>query len=103
MVNNSTNEQSPPTLTCWTQKRPRHDIGNPGPGLWQAQKCDRVKMVNVISTPPFLISESPNGNTYINKDRNPVQIHFHSKRPHTITKNERQSKLGQYNNRVNEY
>ena len=63
----------------------------------------RLKWLNVISTPPFLISESTNGNTYINKDKNPAQIHFHSKGPHTITKNERQSKLGQYNNRVNEY
>jgi len=26
-----------------------YDVGNPGPGLEQAQKCGRVKLVNEIS------------------------------------------------------
>ena len=33
--------------------------GNPGPGLWQAQRCDRVKMVNWIPILPLLIIGSP--------------------------------------------
>ena len=32
------------TMTC--------DIGNTGPGLGQAQKCDGVKLINGIPTPP---------------------------------------------------
>lgn len=43
-----------------------YDIGNPGPGLGQAQKYGGVKPVNAI----LLIT----------------QISFHSKRPHTLTK-----------------
>jgi hypothetical protein len=33
--------------------------GNPGPGFGQAQKCDRVKLVNRIPTLPVLIIRSP--------------------------------------------
>jgi hypothetical protein len=33
--------------------------GNPGPGLGQAQKCGRVKLVNRIPTIPVLIIRSP--------------------------------------------
>ena len=29
-----------------------YDIGNPGPGLGEAQKCDRVKLVNGILAIP---------------------------------------------------
>ena len=51
-----------------------YGIGNKGPGLGQAQKCGS-RLIN----PPPLITD----NTDINK---PAQIHFHSKRTHTITK-----------------
>jgi hypothetical protein len=50
MVNNSTNikknEQSPLSLSHWTQKKTKtYDTGNPGPGLEHAQKgmIDKVK------------------------------------------------------------
>jgi len=36
-----------------------YDIGNPGPGLGQTQKCGRVKPINGIPTLPLLIIESP--------------------------------------------
>ena len=32
-----------------------YDVGNPGPGLGQAQKRDRVKLVNGISLNPSLV------------------------------------------------
>jgi len=31
------------------KKTTTYDVGKPGPGLGQAQKCDRVKSVNRIS------------------------------------------------------
>ena len=61
--------------------------GNQGPGLWQAHKCDRVKLVNWI---PNLICDNwiSNDNTDINKQykKKLVQIPLHSKRSHTITR-----------------
>jgi hypothetical protein len=33
-----------------TKKTMTYDVGNQGPGLGQAQKCDRVKLVNGIPT-----------------------------------------------------
>ena len=42
-----------------------YDVGNPGPGLGEAQKCGRFKLVNGDPNPPLLITT--NGNTYINK------------------------------------
>jgi hypothetical protein len=36
-------------------KTTTYGVGNPGPGLGQAQKCHRVKPVN----PPLLITGSP--------------------------------------------
>jgi len=49
------NEQSPVILTELTEhkKRPLHhtcDIGNPGPGLEKAQKCDGLKPLNGMPT-----------------------------------------------------
>jgi hypothetical protein len=38
-------------------------VGNPGPCLGQAQKCGRIKLVNVIPILPLLTS---NSNTDIN-------------------------------------
>jgi hypothetical protein len=34
------------------QKTLAYGIGNPGPGLGQAQKCGKVKLVNGFSTIP---------------------------------------------------
>jgi hypothetical protein len=45
------------------------DDGNPCPDLGQAQKCGRVKLVNVIP-PPLLDNWISNGNTNINKQNN---------------------------------
>ena len=58
MVINSTNinknKKSPLILTELTEHKKylTYDIGNPGPGLWRAQKCGGVKPVNGIPTPP---------------------------------------------------
>ena len=38
-----------------TKKTMIYDIGNPGPGLEQAQKCGRVIPVNEIPTLPLLM------------------------------------------------
>jgi hypothetical protein len=35
------------------------DVGNPGPGLGETQKCGRVKPVNGNPTPPLLMTGSP--------------------------------------------
>jgi hypothetical protein len=35
-----------------TKKTRTNNVGNPGPGLGQAQKCDRVKSFNGIPTVP---------------------------------------------------
>jgi hypothetical protein len=35
-----------------TKKTMTYDVGNQGPGLGQAQKCDRVKLVNGIPILP---------------------------------------------------
>ena len=53
MVNNSTNinkmnNHISPQLIKHKQKTMIYDIGNPGPGLRQAQKCSRVQLINVI-------------------------------------------------------
>jgi len=68
------NEQLPLILTELNEHKitTTYDVGNPGPGLGQGQKCIGVKSVNGIPTPT--------------NDRNPAQIRFHSQRPHTITK-----------------
>jgi hypothetical protein len=47
-------------LTCLTEltehiKTMTYDVGNPGPGLGQAQQCGGVKTVNGIPTPPSVI------------------------------------------------
>jgi len=54
MINNSTNIKQ--TITSHlhslnTKKTMTYDIGNPGPGLGQAQKCGWVKPFNGI--PPL--------------------------------------------------
>jgi hypothetical protein len=46
-------------------------------------KCGRVKLVNGISTLPLLMNDKKKIKKTI---KNPAQIHFHLKRPHTITK-----------------
>jgi hypothetical protein len=49
------NEQSPLILTDLNEhpKKPRHiNVGNPGPGLRQAQNCGGVKPFNGIPTLP---------------------------------------------------
>jgi hypothetical protein len=38
-----------------TKKTTTYDVGNPGPGLGQAQKCGRVKPVNWIPAPAHLL------------------------------------------------
>jgi hypothetical protein len=35
------------------KKTMTYDVGNPGPGLGQTQKCGRVRPVNGIPTIPF--------------------------------------------------
>ena len=52
------NEQSPLTSTHWTRQWNSMYGGNPGSGLGQAQKCGRIKPVNVIPTLPFFITRS---------------------------------------------
>ena len=45
--------QSPLTSTIEHEKKTTtYDVGNPGPGLEQAQKCGRIKPINGISTLP---------------------------------------------------
>jgi hypothetical protein len=49
---NQQNEQSPLILTTLTEHKKNsmtYEVGNPGPGLGQAQECGRVKLVNKIS------------------------------------------------------
>jgi hypothetical protein len=46
----------------WTQKKTTSDVGNPGPDLEQAHKCDGVELVNGIPNPTFDNCIS-NGNT----------------------------------------
>jgi len=43
------------------------DVGNPGPGLGQAQYCGRVKLVNGYPNPHPLDNWISDGNTDINK------------------------------------
>ena len=54
IVNNSRqfeqNNLFSPQLTEYKQKTNDYDVGNPNIGLRQAEKCDGVKLVNVIST-----------------------------------------------------
>jgi hypothetical protein len=71
------NEQSPVTVTHGTQRKTTtYTVGNPDPGLGQAQKYGGVKPVNGIPTHPLLIIGCPVA----------IYIHFHSKRPDTIRK-----------------
>jgi hypothetical protein len=48
-INNTNNHPYLKSLN--TQKNTTYGVGNPGPGLGQAQKCGGVKPVNVI---PFM-------------------------------------------------
>jgi hypothetical protein len=53
MINNSTNiiktnNHLSPSLTDHEEKTMTHDVGNPGPGLRQAQKFSVLKSVSVI-------------------------------------------------------
>jgi hypothetical protein len=36
-----------------------YDVGNPGPGIRQAHKCGKVKLVKGIPTPTVLITGFP--------------------------------------------
>jgi hypothetical protein len=40
------------------KKHTTFDVGNPDPGLRQAQKCGRVKSVNEIPTLPYLMLQN---------------------------------------------
>ena len=48
-----------------SKKIMRYGVGNPSPGLEQAQNCSCVKLVHGIS-PPLIVGSSMT-NTYINK------------------------------------
>ena len=50
---NKTNNQLSSERT--NKKTMTYDVGNPGTGLGQVQKCGRIKLVNGIPTLPFLI------------------------------------------------
>ena len=63
MVINSTNINKMNILTELVKHK--KDIGNPGPGLIQAQKCGGVKPVYGIPI-PLLDNWISNGNTYLN-------------------------------------
>ena len=62
-----------------------YNIGNLDPSLLQAQKCGMVKLVKWDPKPSLLINGSLNSTACINNKKKPAQIHFHSKRPHTVT------------------
>jgi hypothetical protein len=57
IINNSINinKRNSPQNILSTKKTMTYDVGNPGPGLEQAQKCDGVKPVNEIPTLPLLM------------------------------------------------
>jgi hypothetical protein len=46
MVNNFNKENNHLSLNTHTQKTMTYDVGNPSPGLEQAQQCGRVKLLN---------------------------------------------------------
>jgi hypothetical protein len=50
---NKTNNHLSSYLTEHKKKTMTDDVGNPGPGLGQAQKCGRVKPGNGKTTLPF--------------------------------------------------
>ena len=70
------------------KKTASYIIGIQGSDLGQAQS-GRVKPLNGIPTFPLLISGSPMAiqiHVYKHAIKKPAQIHFHSKRPYTITR-----------------
>lgn len=53
------NEQSPPALNHWALKQTTtYDLGNPGPGLRQAQQWGGIKSVNGIPACLFVWEKS---------------------------------------------
>ena len=63
-----------------------YDVGNPGPGLGQAKNVAGLNQLMGYQPSP-LDNWISSGNTDINnKEKNPAQIDFQSKRPHSITK-----------------
>ena len=91
IVNNSTyinkiNNHLSHSNSLNINKTTTYDIGNPGPGLGQTQKCGRFKSVN--PNPPSLIIGFPMTIQILKKKtiKKFAQICFHSKRLHTITK-----------------
>ena len=60
MVINSTNmNKTNNKLSSLLNTKKTYDVGNPGPGWAQAQKCNGVKSVNGMTTlPPLLITGS---------------------------------------------
>ena len=42
------------TLTLLTEEKGTYEVGNPGPGLGQAHKCDGIKPVNENPTLPIV-------------------------------------------------
>jgi hypothetical protein len=64
MVNNPTSINKTNNISLLNSlntqtKSTTYNIGNPGPGLGLAQKCDTVKLVNGIPTLSLLIIVSP--------------------------------------------
>ena len=60
MINNSPNIIKTNIYLLSTSLNMTYDVGNPGPGLGQTQKCGEVKPVNGISILSLLIIGSPN-------------------------------------------
>ena len=62
-INKANNHLSPQPSN--TKKNITHGIGNPGPGLGHAQKCDRVKLGNGLSMLPFWLLDLQQKYRYI--------------------------------------
>ena len=87
-----------------TKKTTTSNVGNPGPDLEQAQKCDGVELVNGIPNPTF-DNWISNVNTYtcIHK-RYKKKLHrfAFTQKDHIPSQNGWQQKHGEYNSRFNE-
>ena len=63
-----------------------YDVGNPGTGQCQAQKCGRIKPLNVALTLPLFNILSPTTMQILTNDKTPAQITSYSNKPQTIIK-----------------
>ena len=64
-----------------------YDVGNPGPGLGQSQKCVGVKSVNGNSTPPPPLDNGISNTDIKKKKKNlhkKTTHRFHSKKLYSI-------------------